>query len=97
MAYTVPANGTFIEAQAKARNALVSMVAAANPQGAPGGGTAGNWKTRLDTAATAAVAALDALETAANAVVAAPAVILTPAIGYGSMTGAAGVAVAPNP
>jgi hypothetical protein len=97
MAYTVAANGAFLEAQAKARKALVSLAAAANPPWMPAGSNGANMKAGLDAAKTAADAVITALSAATAAVVPPPAVIITPAIGYGSMTGAPGVAVAPNP
>ena len=99
MAYTVPANGTFFEKAALLRNAMNSYMMAAEDASKPGGGLAAVWSARLVTAKTALDAAHTAFVTAiGNEVpVTWPGPVINPAIGYGSMTGAAGVAVAPNP
>jgi hypothetical protein len=97
---TVPANATFFEKANLLRVALNSYTMAVEEVSKPGGGAKAGWATLL----TNAKAALDAAHTAFAAAVAAevpapawPGPVISPAIGYGSMTGAAGVAVAPNP
>jgi hypothetical protein len=98
MAYVVAANGTFFEKLDLLLIAAKSYQIAAEDAAKPGGGIKTDWSGRLTTAKTA----LDAAHTAAltaigNEVVVNTPASINPAIGYGSMTGAAGVAVAPNP
>ena len=93
----VAANQTFFEKANLLRVALSSYGMAVEEASKPGGGVKGNWTTLLTNAKAALDAAHTAFATAVGNEVAAPATIITPPIGYGSMTGAAGVAVAPNP
>jgi len=100
MAYQVPANGTFFEKANLLRVALNSYGMAAEDAMKPGGGIKTDWSSRLTTAMAALTAANTAFITAIGnevTVPAWPAAVIAPPIGYGSMTAAAGVAVAPNP
>jgi hypothetical protein len=98
MAYQVPANGTFFEKAALLRLAVRSYSIAVEEASKPGGGVKGDWTSLLTAAKGALDSAHTAFATAVGNEVAVPTpVSITPAIGYGSMTGAAGVAVPPNP
>src|SRR5215470_14696319 len=98
MAYTVAANGTFFEKAGLLRQAVNGYTMAVEEASKPGGGVKGDWTALL----TAAKATLDAAHTAfatavGNEVPVPTPVSITPAIGYGSMTGAPGVKAGPNP
>lgn len=94
----VAANQTFFEKANLLRVALNSYTMAAEDAMKPGGGIKTDWSGRLTTAMAALTAANTAFATAIGNEVPVPSpTSINPAIGYGSMTGAAGVAVAPNP
>jgi hypothetical protein len=98
MAYKVAANGTFFEKANLLRVALNNYSMTVMEASKPGGGTKTDWANLLTTAKTALDSAHTAFATAVGNAVAVPTpASITPAIGYGSMTGAAGVAVPPNP